>query len=133
MSDLTAELSPRTAWHVTRHIARDKRSIAPGPLERMCWHGDSSRCSEEIVKKKLSNCAFKCDYYYYYSALRNVFTVRVMSRMQKGSQPHIGVLTGSVGTILEYCTQGCQTESICDLFTWMVFPFNTSPSYVVDA
>ena len=27
---------------------------------------DSSRRSEEIVTKKISNCAFECDYYYYY-------------------------------------------------------------------
>ena len=45
LSNLIAELSLRTKWHVTWHlhvisvrcVARDLHTIAPGPLERTCW------------------------------------------------------------------------------------------------
>ena len=72
LSNLIAELSLRTMWHVTRHVARDKHSmccyvictrLCPGHLSERVR--DSSRRSEEIVEK-ISNCAFQCDYYYYY-------------------------------------------------------------------
>ena len=45
LSNLIAELSLRTKWHVTGHlhvisarcVARDLHTVAPGPLERTCW------------------------------------------------------------------------------------------------
>ena len=45
LSNLIAELSLRTKWHVTWHlhaisarcVARDLHTAAPGPLERTCW------------------------------------------------------------------------------------------------
>ena len=45
LSNLTAELSLRTKWHVTWHlhvisarcVARDLHTVAPGPLEHTCW------------------------------------------------------------------------------------------------
>ena len=45
LSNLIAELSLRTKWHVTWHlhvisarcVARDLHTVAPGPLERTCW------------------------------------------------------------------------------------------------
>ena len=37
LSNLIAELSLRTKWHVTWCVARDLHTIAPGPLERTCW------------------------------------------------------------------------------------------------
>ena len=45
LSNLTAELSLRTKWHVISHlhvisarcVARDLHTVAPGPLERACW------------------------------------------------------------------------------------------------
>ena len=45
LSNLIAELSLRTKWYVAWHlhvisarcVARDLRTIAPGPLERACW------------------------------------------------------------------------------------------------
>ena len=45
LSNLIAELSLRTKWHVTWHlhvisarcVARDLHTVAPGPLERACW------------------------------------------------------------------------------------------------
>ena len=45
LSNLKAELSLRTTWHVARHlhvisarcVARDLHTIAPGPLERTYW------------------------------------------------------------------------------------------------
>ena len=45
LSNLIAELSLRTTWHVARHVARDQHRIAPRPLERT-W------CCEEIRLKK---------------------------------------------------------------------------------
>ena len=45
LSNLIAELSLRTKWHVTWHlhvisarcVGRDLHTTAPGPLERTCW------------------------------------------------------------------------------------------------
>ena len=56
LSNLIAELSLRTKWHVTWHlhvisarcVARDLHTIAPGHLSVRV--GDSSRRCEEIVK-----------------------------------------------------------------------------------
>ena len=66
LSNLIAELSFRTMWHVTRHVARDKRSmccyvictrLCPGHLSERVR--DSSRRSEEIVEKKSRTAPFK--------------------------------------------------------------------------
>ena len=39
MSNLIAQLSLRTTWHVISAlcVAWDLHMIAPGPLERSCW------------------------------------------------------------------------------------------------
>ena len=45
LSNLIAELSLRTKWHITRHlhvinarcVACDLHTVAPGPLERTYW------------------------------------------------------------------------------------------------
>ena len=45
LSNLITELSLRTKWHITWHlhmisaqcVAHDLHTVAPGPLERVCW------------------------------------------------------------------------------------------------
>ena len=72
MSDLIAELSLRTMWHMTCCTW-----WTPDVLQVICTQlrsghlsilvGDSSRCTEEI--RKISNCSFQYNYYYsYYSS-----------------------------------------------------------------
>ena len=66
LSNLIAELSLCTKWHVTWHlhvmsarcVARDLHTVAPGPLERTCWRQFAALWGD---CKKISNSAFGCD------------------------------------------------------------------------
>ena len=71
LSILIAELSLRTTWHVTRHVAHDKRSMCCTWFAYDCARATWTYVSETVrsaVRRwlKISNCAIQCDYYYYY-------------------------------------------------------------------
>ena len=51
-----------------RCVARDLHTNAPGPLARTCLRRFAAQWRD---CKKISNCAFECDYYHYYYYLNN--------------------------------------------------------------
>ena len=70
LPNLIAELSFCTTWHVTRHVAHDKCSMCCTWFAHDCARATwaymlETVCSTVRRLSKISNCAFKCDYYYY--------------------------------------------------------------------
>ena len=69
LSNLIAQLSLRTMWHVTWHVARDKRSMCCTWFAHDCTRATWGYVLETvrgIVRRlwKISNCTLECDYYY---------------------------------------------------------------------
>ena len=66
LSNLIAELSLRTTWHVTRHVARDKRSMCCTWFAHDCARAYVLETVRGAVRRlyKISTCAFECDYYF---------------------------------------------------------------------
>ena len=71
-----------------RCVARDLHTIAPGPLECKCWRQFETQRGD---CKKISNCAFECDYYHYCN--EDGVVIIAVVRSQNSS---VGSLLGSL-------------------------------------
>ena len=77
LSNLIAELSLHTTWHVTRHVASDKCLMCCMWFAHDCIQATWAYVLETVrgaVRRlyKISNCTFEYDYYYFYDTLLNV-------------------------------------------------------------